>query len=90
MAKQVVYCCQIEVHFTGIFRSKRCYFQVYDHVATQFDMVEQQVKAECFAANFDRILLAKERETGAKLDQELSDVRNQSPLEFLFCRRPLR
>ena len=48
-------------------------------------MVEQQVKAECFAADIDRVLLAKERETGAKLDQELSDVRNQSPLELLFC-----
>ena len=56
----------VEIELSGILRLKLASFQLDHHIATQVEVVEQEVDIKVIAAHIEMILIAKESKAGAK------------------------
>jgi len=74
MAHEVVDCRQIEVHLAGVLRLEGSHLQVDDNKAAQSYVVEEQIKLEVFAADFERLLAANKGEADTEFKQEFAEV----------------
>src|SRR5262249_33507710 len=70
---------------SGILRRELTNLEVYHHVGTQFEMIEEYVDLELIAAHFQRVGAADKREPPAQLQQELADVADESFLKLALA-----
>ncbi len=57
-------------------------FQLYDHIAAEFQVIEQEVDIKVIASDFHMYLAPNEGKTCPQLKQELSDVLYQRSLNL--------
>ncbi len=60
MPEQVVYSREIEIHLSRKLRLELADLQLYDYVAAQTQVVEEQIDVEILASYFQMILTAHE------------------------------
>ena len=75
--EQFVHGSQVKVHLAGVFGLERPDLELDHHEATQSQVVEQQVQVVVLPADLHVVLAPHQREAHAKLEEEISDVREQ-------------
>src|SRR5262249_9435495 len=74
MTQQVVYRGQVEIHLARIFRFEPGRLEIHDDVASELQVIEQQIDVEVLAIHHEMHLLPHESETRAELDEKFADV----------------
>ena len=77
-----VYSRDIEVQFAGMFRLKLNRLKFDHELAVQAEMIEKQVDIKAPATYLQRYLTADESEAATQLQQEVTQVSEQTPLQF--------
>lgn len=75
---------KIEVELTCIIGLKFACFQFNRNIATQIEIVEQQVNVEIVAAHVKMILIAEERKAGTQFQKKLGYILDESLFNISF------
>src|SRR5205823_4539349 len=74
------------IHLPDIRGLEHSHFEIDDDETAEFQMIEEQIELEFFAADFQGVLAADERETHAEIQQKLADVFKEPGLKIFFVR----
>ncbi len=78
----MVYGGKVKIHFSGKLRHEISHFQVNNHVAMQFDVIEKQIEIVVLLTYDDMYLTADEGETRAEFQEEITEVREKTTLQI--------
>src|SRR3569833_1505818 len=84
MPQQVVDGGKVKVHLPCMFRLELASFQVDHYKASQFQVVEEQVKIVIVIADFQVILIPYESEAPSKFQEKPANVLDQPALNIAF------
>ena len=82
MAQRVVDQVEVEVHLTGVVWLEGADLELHHHVATQLEVVEEQVQIEIILVHRELVLSADKSEADAELHQERLEVSYQAGFEL--------
>jgi hypothetical protein len=77
---------KIEVHFAGVFRLEVADLQIDNDEAPESRIVKEEIEAEIFPGDFERVLTTEKCETLSEFQEKLPQVFQEAPLDFAFLR----
>jgi hypothetical protein len=75
---------EVEVQLARVLRLEWAGFQLYDEVAVQPDVIEEQIKVEVLIADRQRHLATDEGKAPAQFQQQIAQMKQQTTFDLPF------